>query len=587
MNLFNFHNFFGSNDHKKFSKKAQQRRRGRTCRIEALEEREMLDAGLMSALNDAFNVSSLPAENDTVIMETQPDENMTGNTAFGSPAQAPATAPAGYYENDWVKVEAAKVNNGLTDSHITWTETNGVYRLTSISANNAGLTGSLNLSGCTALTFLACNNNQLTALNVSNNTALTSLNCNSNQLTALDVSNNTALIGLSCHSNRLTALDVSGCTALQMLFCYSNQLKFSTLRLPSHPLFNSLDPQYVPIPSSLHLGEALDDLASEYLGGTTSYVWIRGNDGRILTPGTHYTVANGVFTFTGLQNGDVIWCTMTNPSFPGMTLETTGVTIAPAGYNAHDWVKVEAAKVINGLTDSHVTWTEINGVYRLTAISANSAGLTGNLNLSGCTALQTLSCYSNQLKGLDVSGCMVLQTLFCYGNQLKFSTLHLPSHSLSTCVSNGQTVLLSSSLNFDEALSDLVSEYLGGTTTYTWYRSNRQSLTSGTHYTAENGIFTFTGLQNGDVIFCEMTNPGYPSMTLSTTEVTITTTGYNENDWHKVEAAKAINGLTDSHVTWTEINGVYRLTRINAYYSGLTGSLDLSGCTALQYRAPL
>ena len=76
----------------------------------------------------------------------------------------------------------------------------------------------------TALTWLNCDVNQLTALDVSKNTALTFLGCSSNQLTSLDVSKNTALVGLNCFNNKLATLDVSKNTALTRLDCHSNQL---------------------------------------------------------------------------------------------------------------------------------------------------------------------------------------------------------------------------------------------------------------------------------------------------------------------------------------------------------------------------
>ena len=55
-------------------------------------------------------------------------------------------------------------------------------------------------------------------------TALTYLDCYYNQLTALDVTGCKALTHLYCFDNQLTALDVTGCTALRRLWCYNNQL---------------------------------------------------------------------------------------------------------------------------------------------------------------------------------------------------------------------------------------------------------------------------------------------------------------------------------------------------------------------------
>ena len=82
----------------------------------------------------------------------------------------------------------------------------------------------LDVSKNIALTELYCSNNQLTALDVSKNTALTELGCGTNQLTTLDVSKNTALRKLYCGTNQLTALDVSKNTALTELSCFRNQL---------------------------------------------------------------------------------------------------------------------------------------------------------------------------------------------------------------------------------------------------------------------------------------------------------------------------------------------------------------------------
>ena len=73
-----------------------------------------------------------------------------------------------------------------------------------------------------ALTYLACGRNRLTALDVSKNTALTYLNCDNNQLTALDISGCTALIRLDCDNNQLSTLDISKNTALDILSYNSN-----------------------------------------------------------------------------------------------------------------------------------------------------------------------------------------------------------------------------------------------------------------------------------------------------------------------------------------------------------------------------
>ena len=69
---------------------------------------------------------------------------------------------------------------------------------------------------------------------------------------------------------------------------------------------------------------------------------------------------------------------------------------------------------------------------------------------------------------------------------------------------------------------DLSSEYLDGTTTYTWRYANGAVVNSSL-YTESNGVFTFTGLV-GQTIYAIMTNTGFPGLTLRTTEVTIVAT---------------------------------------------------------------
>ena len=83
----------------------------------------------------------------------------------------------------------------------------------------------INMSNCTSLTSLSCNNNQLITLNVSGCSALTTLSCDRNRLTALDVNGCSALTSLSCNYNNLEDLNVGSCTSMNKLICTNNNLK--------------------------------------------------------------------------------------------------------------------------------------------------------------------------------------------------------------------------------------------------------------------------------------------------------------------------------------------------------------------------
>ncbi len=124
------------------------------------------------------------------------------------------------------------------DNQLTSLDVSNNTALTTLYCFDNQLT-SLDVSNNTALTALQCYNNQLTALDVSNNTALTHLTCRNNQLTALDLSNNTALTSLTCFENQLTSLDVSNSTALESLNCYDNQL--TSLDVSNHTALTYLN----------------------------------------------------------------------------------------------------------------------------------------------------------------------------------------------------------------------------------------------------------------------------------------------------------------------------------------------------------
>lgn len=138
-----------------------------------------------------------------------------------------------------------------------------------------------------------------------------------------------------------------------------------------------------------------------------------------------------------------------------MTPPTTRYA-TPDGYNDHDYQKMVAFfeqtdensvrngeklsedydptdpgtwwKYDDGYCRGSVEWTTVAGEYRLYNIFFGGIGndalpleLVGFLDVSGCTALAEVRCWSFgdiQLTGLDVSGCAALEALDCDGNEL-------------------------------------------------------------------------------------------------------------------------------------------------------------------------
>ena len=93
--------------------------------------------------------------------------------------------------------------DNVIDGEVLTTNISGVTSLDVSALNISDLTG---IEDFTALTYLACHNNQLSNLDLSQNTALENLYCHRNGIISLDVSQNTALINLDCNRNEMTSL---------------------------------------------------------------------------------------------------------------------------------------------------------------------------------------------------------------------------------------------------------------------------------------------------------------------------------------------------------------------------------------------
>ena len=491
MTAFDFlRHFFGNNDHFTSSNKAK-RRRSRTLRIEELESRELLDAGLMSALDDAFYVPREPETASAFIEIESTAGNAASRSSSSVPAQssAPAAAPPADANSGDLAVYNSLLTRGCEEGDFTWQ--NG--RVTEMRVNGRGLTGTLDVSALTALISLSCWNNQLTALDVSQNTALQGLYCYLNQLTALDVSGCTALTSLSCSRNQLTVLDVSGCTALTGLSCNNNQL--TALDVSQNTALQTLQCY-------------LNQLTALDVSGCTALTFLDCSENQLTTLDVSQNTALTQHlrcSFNQLTALDVS--------------KNTALTFLDCSENQLTTLDVSQNTALTRLECyyNQLTALDVSQNTALIILLCESNQLTA-LDVSQNTALTVLMCSNNQLTALDVSQNTALTSLYCDSNQLTFSTLLLPSRTISTlsCTNQAAVLITLGSGN----IVDISSEYLNGTTTYTWYYSNGTSVDASL-YTAANGIFTFTGLQNGNVIYCEMTNPGYPGLTLQTTEVTI------------------------------------------------------------------
>jgi len=107
------------------------------------------------------------------------------------------------------------------DGRVLTSRANQVTSLDVSSMHISDLTGIKNF---TSLSYLNCNNNELTTLDLSGMINLTSVNCHGNHLVSINLAGMSNLVTLSCSGNLLTSLNLNGLTSLKYLYSHVNLL---------------------------------------------------------------------------------------------------------------------------------------------------------------------------------------------------------------------------------------------------------------------------------------------------------------------------------------------------------------------------
>lgn len=252
----------------------------------------------------------------------------------------------------------------------------------------------------------------------------------------------TALEELDCSNNELTALNVSGCTALTWIACWGNQIRDAAMDVLVESLPSAVGGSFYVINneneqnkiSTVQVAAAkvkgwtpmfLDDNWNwqEYAGNvpditidaenfpdTSFRNWLfkqeYGVDG-VLTSEEIANVTSIIFSYENVQD------------LKGIEF-FTALTTLKCQYN-----KLTALDV-----SKNTALTELNCGYNqlMTLDVSQNAALIRldcfnnqlmSLDVSKNTKLTYLSCHDNQLTTLDVSGCTALESLYCYGNKIK------------------------------------------------------------------------------------------------------------------------------------------------------------------------
>ena len=339
---------------------------------------------------------------------------------------------------------------GCNDSHLESLDVSACTELTDLDCGYSHLE-SLDVSTCTKLQALKCGNNQLTSLDVSKCTKLAGLFCGNNHLESLDVSACTKLTMLECCINKLKSLDVSACPELVILNCHSNQL--TSLNIAGCEKLNSFQAGKQTIATTSNLNPI-------------KYTNTSGKEELTIIEGTEYKhnakLPAGTYEFsTTNPKGDF-------PFSGTITVVEVPVTLVKMKTNSTSPIYVSVTysggrtlKDANGVTLNNGSFTSnlmpdddgnieliASGEVTLTYLVCSGIQLT-SLDVSKCTELTTLQCGNNQLTNLNVSGCTNLVDLYCERNQLtsldvskcpKLTGLNCSGNQLTTLNISGRTL---------------------------------------------------------------------------------------------------------------------------------------------------
>ena len=450
----------------------------------------------------------------------------------------------------------------------------------------------LDVSNNTSLNYLDCSNNNLTTLDVSKNTALGKLDCDDNNLTTLDVSKNTALEQLDCCENELTSLDVSGCTVLTRLSCSNNNL--TTLDVSNN---TSLDRLECGCNNLTVLDVSNNTGLTELYCSANALTTLDVSKNTAL--GGLYCYNNHLTELDVSKNIDLVWlhCSTNNLT----TLDVSKNTVLTDLYcYENNLTELDVSKN-NDLTDLYCgsnsfTTLDISNNNALTELYCGGNNLT-TLDVSKNTALACLACNGNNFSTLDVSNNDALTELWFDENSLKFSTIKINKDvtyerffyspqadvEIAASIKANQTIDLSSEFEttgeltfkyYDDSGNSTIEKSNGGKTVYKWFDSSDSEVTP---TKSENGVFTFGDEFVGKTLYCTMTNTLFPDLTLKTTNVTV---GLDLGEPKIVmTTGKAVGetlefslDISQAYVDWGDGN-IVQETGTSSYYYSYSGEL--------------
>ena len=208
----------------------------------------------------------------------------------------------------------------------------------------------LDVTHCPKLFWLSANGNSLESIDLTACPDLYNLNLSENLLSSIDLSvcNDLGPCRLSSNNLEEIIMPSEGVAPTTTLDVKNNKLTISTLPEKTLGMSSASRLTYAPqapyvLPKDITAGTVVD-LSSELKAfgvsdkeETTTYTWRLKTAGTALQKDVDYTEKDGVFTFTGTELADSVYCVMATAAYPKFTgtanmFKTTNVHITvPAG----------------------------------------------------------------------------------------------------------------------------------------------------------------------------------------------------------------------------------------------------------------
>ena len=288
--------------------------------------------------------------------------------------------------------------------------------------NLAAITG---LADCKAIAYLDCEDCAITSLNgVSGMNDIETLYARNNKITSLSISGksklntlrlagNTLLVSLYCYNNNaLSFVSVAGCTALKTLSCYDNASLMSITGLADCKAMTTLSCNGCAL-TSLSALKGMTKLASLYCQNNKLTSLNVTNCTALTTlkcyNNPNLAVITGLADCTAITYLDCEDCSITDLS---AVQSMTSIITFLARNN-------QLSGEFNLKNKSQLVIVRLNGNSGLTRINCINNPLLLNLDVSSCTGLTILSCFSNALTSLNLNGCSSLNEISCRENRLE------------------------------------------------------------------------------------------------------------------------------------------------------------------------